>query len=270
MDWKKTVIIIIFTTLLAGGGFWGWQKNKGNKKQTDKVSISSLNQTQDQKEQETEVSQEIAADSEKTVSLEEGNNNSQAEKDNAEKQDINTKTTNSAANISTEKKDDAAQEDSSESSSGKIVQKLVSWGYASNKSRTIDTIIVHSSYDALGSDPYDVSGLINEYKQYGVAAHYLIDRKGVIYQLVADNNVAYHAGESKVPDGRSGVNNFSIGIEMMNTESGSYESAQYSALNILIAKLKKNYKIKYVLGHKDIAPGRKTDPWNISWSKVDR
>lgn len=269
-SWKKIILVIFIAALLAGGGFWGWQKIGKNNAGANKISISSLNQSQTQQEPETANAQEIAADSEKAVSAEEENKNSQSEIDNSDNQDTNTKTTNSAANVSTEKKDDATEENSSESSSGKIVQRLVSWGYAASKSRTIDTIIVHSSYDALGSDPYDVSGLLNEYKQYGVAAHYLIDRKGVIYQLVADNNVAYHAGESKVPDGRTGVNNFSIGIELMNTESGSYTSAQYSALNSLIAKLKKNYKIKYVLGHKDIAPGRKTDPWNIDWTKVNK
>ena len=267
MGWKKTVIIIILITLLAGGGFCGWQKIKDSKKQTNKISISSLNQTQSQGKQETEAAQEIVADSEQVASAEEENKNDNPEK---QEQDISTKTTNSTASVSTEKKNDASQEDGSESSSGKIVQKLISWGYASSKSRTIDTIIIHSSYDALGGEPYNVDGLLKEYKQYGVAAHYLIDRKGVTYQLVADNNVAYHAGESKVPDGRTGVNNFSLGIELMNTGSDSYTSTQYSALNSLIAKLQKSYKIKYVLGHKDIAPGRKTDPWNISWDKVKK
>lgn len=269
-NWKKIIIAILAITSLAGGGFWGWQKIGKNSIGTNKISISSLNQAQTQVEQQTESTKETTADSKEAVSAEETNNNSQPATDNADNPDTDTKTTDSATNVFIEKKEDAAEEDSSESSVGKIVQKLISWGYASSKSRTIDTVVVHSSYDALGSDPYDVDGLLKEYKQYGVAAHYLIDRKGVIYQLVADNNVAYHAGESKVPDGRTGANNFSIGIELMNTESGSYTSAQYSALNSLIAKLKKNYKIKYILGHKDIAPGRKTDPWNIDWIKVKK
>lgn len=150
-----------------------------------------------------------------------------------------------------------------------IKNNLVSWGFeVPDKERTVDSIIIHSSYDALGDDPYDVDGLVAEYKLYGVSAHYLIDRKGVVYRLVADENVAYHAGQSKTPDGRTGVNYFSLGIEIMNTKEDKFTKKQYSALNNLLSELKKTYDIKYVLGHDDIAPNRKTDPWNFDWSEI--
>lgn len=145
---------------------------------------------------------------------------------------------------------------------------LVSWGYEKKSDRKIDTIVIHSSYDALGDEPYDYKGLVAEYKQYGVAPHYLIDRAGKVYQLVEDKNIAYHAGQSKVPDGRTGANYFSIGIEMMNTKTDKYTKDQYKALNNLLESLKSKYKIKYVLGHDDIAPGRKTDPWNFDWDEI--
>lgn len=149
-----------------------------------------------------------------------------------------------------------------------ISERLISWGYQNASGRKIDTIIIHSSYDALGDDPYDTNGLIKEYKQYGVAAHYLIDRQGKIYRLVKDKNIAYHAGVAKVPDGRTEVNSFSIGIELMNTKTDKYTQAQYGAVKNLVAGLKEQYKIKYVLGHDQIAPGRKDDPWNFDWSKL--
>jgi len=168
------------------------------------------------------------------------------------------------------KKTDPPVDEEKNAKAGKIVDKLISWGFTKSSGRTIDSIIVHSSYDALGSDPYSVSGIIAEYKLYNVSAHYLIARDGVIYRLVSDQNIAWHAGVSKVPDGRTNVNDFSIGIEMINTESGKYTTEQYSALNSLIATLTNKYKIKYILGHNEIAPGRKTDPWGIEWSKVDR
>jgi hypothetical protein len=152
----------------------------------------------------------------------------------------------------------------------KISNKLVDFGYQSATNRKIDTIIVHSSYDALGSDVFSVSGIIKEFKEYGVSAHYLIGREGDVYRLVEDKNIAWHAGESKVPDGRTGVNSFSIGIELVNTKSDKFTADQYSALNKLIAQLKDKYEIKYVLGHKQIAPERKTDPWNIDWDKVKK
>lgn len=149
-----------------------------------------------------------------------------------------------------------------------IIQKLVSWGYSKSNGRSIDTIIIHSSYNALSSDPYDVSRLIEEYKQYGVSPHYLIDRKGNVYQLVGDQNIAYHAGVSKMPDGRTDVNSFSLGIEMMTTEKDDLTETEYQSLNNLLAHLKGKYKIKNILGHNQIAPGRKTDPWNFEWSRI--
>ncbi|NTW89768.1 MAG: hypothetical protein HGB37_02570 [Candidatus Moranbacteria bacterium] len=149
-----------------------------------------------------------------------------------------------------------------------IVDRLVSFGYENRSSRDIDTIVVHSSYDALGSDPYSVSGIIEEYRQYGVSAHYLIDRKGMIYRLVEDRDVAYHAGVSKMPDGRARVNEFSIGIEVIGKDTDSPTSSQYASLKSLIASLKSKYSIKYVLGHSDIAPGRKTDPWGFDWKEL--
>lgn len=151
----------------------------------------------------------------------------------------------------------------------KITNRLVSWGFTKSAERKIDTIIIHSSYNAVGSDPYDLDDIINkEYKPNGVSPHYIIARDGKVSRLVSDQNIAYHAGVSEVPDGRTDVNDFSIGIEVVETKSDSPNSAQYSALKSLISYLKGEYDIKYVLGHSDIAPDRKDDPWNFSWSQV--
>ena len=144
----------------------------------------------------------------------------------------------------------------------------MSSGYQEASGRKIDTIIIHSSYNSLGGDEYSVDKIIDIYKSYGVSAHYLMDRKGQIYQLVEDKNIAYHAGVSKVPDGRTNVNEFSIGIELMNTKTDKFTDAQYKALKNLLALLKNKYNVKYVLGHNQIAPGRKDDPWNFVWDKI--
>jgi N-acetyl-anhydromuramyl-L-alanine amidase AmpD len=149
-----------------------------------------------------------------------------------------------------------------------IKNHLVNWGFTASASRNIDTIVIHSSYDALSGKPYSLEGLINEYQQYGVAPHYLIDRQGVIYRLVADKNVAYHAGESQTPDGRKNVNDFSLGVEIMTTKTDAPTDQQYAALQKLIDFCKGNYKIKYILGHSQIAQGRKDDPWNFDWKKI--
>jgi N-acetyl-anhydromuramyl-L-alanine amidase AmpD len=151
-----------------------------------------------------------------------------------------------------------------------IKNLLVSWGFAKADKRVIDTIIIHSSYDALSGNPYSLEGLIKEYQQYGVAPHYLIERKGTIYRLVEEKNTAFHAGVSQAPDGRKNVNEFSLGIEIMNTQTDSPTQEQYVSLKKLVDFLQESYKIKYVLGHNQIAPERKNDPWNFDWEKMKK
>ncbi|MFA6383593.1 MAG: N-acetylmuramoyl-L-alanine amidase [Parcubacteria group bacterium] len=151
-----------------------------------------------------------------------------------------------------------------------ISNKLVSWGYEKSNGRKIDTVIIHSTYNALGGDQYSLSKILDIYKSYGVSPHYIIDRGGKIYRLVADENTAYHAGVSQVPDGRMGVNNFSIGIELINSKTEKPTSEQYTALKKLITQLKSQYSIKYTLGHNQIAPGRKDDPWNFDWGIIKK
>lgn len=153
-----------------------------------------------------------------------------------------------------------------------IIDRILEWGHkAPSTPRLIDTIIIHSSYDALGENPYSVDGVIYEYKLYKVAPHYLIDRRGVIYRLVEDENIAYHAGKGKMPDGRTNINDFSIGIELINTKTGSPNEIQYQSLVQLVKYLQQKYIVPLIniLGHNQIAPERKTDPWNFDWQKFN-
>lgn len=133
--------------------------------------------------------------------------------------------------------------------------------------RRIEAIIIHSSYNALTPDSFSVAGVIREYRKYGVSPHYLIDREGTIYRLVPDRDVAYQAGISRLPDGQTDVNEVSVGIELLSTPYDTPTGAQYKSLAALVNWLMSRYKIEYVLGHKDIAPKRKTDPWNFNWKR---
>jgi len=152
-----------------------------------------------------------------------------------------------------------------------IVDKIISWGhYTPSNPRFIDTIIIHSSYNALGNDIYSVKGVLYEFKLYNVSSHYLITRDGVIYRLVVDRNIAYHAGRSKMPDGRTNINDFSIGIELLYYKNETPNEIQYQKLANLVKNLKLKYKINYILGHKDIRPFHKTDPWNFDWQKFNQ
>jgi len=245
---KKMVVIIIGLVVLLGMTFFGYVIFSKKKI----VNITVQNPI-------SEIAQENNVDVQNTTEKAEENLIVQNEPENIDIQE-NKKTTSSQTQSNSETK----------SSNSKIVDRFISWGFQKSSDRKIDTIIIHSTYDALGNDPYNIDGIIAEYKQYGVSPHYLIARDGATYHLVADKNIAYHAGVSKMPDGSTNVNDFSIGIELANTTDGKFTDDQYNALNRLIGDLKKQYSIKYILGHSDIAPGRKTDPWNINWDKVSK
>ena len=98
--------------------------------------------------------------------------------------------------------------------------------------------------------------------QLQVSAHVLIPRDGEVTQFVPFNRRAWHAGRSEYC-GRTGCNDFSVGLELEGTDDLPYAAPQYLALATLIAALRRTYpslRDAEVLGHSDIAPGRKTDP----------
>lgn len=125
----------------------------------------------------------------------------------------------------------------------------------------IDTIILH--YTGMVSLEAALERMCDA--KHEVSAHYCIDENGDVYQLVEDEQRAWHAGKS-FWQGRDNLNNNSIGIEIVNTghEFGykPFPAAQMQAVLKLIAQLIKTHNInkKQVLGHSDIAPERKEDP----------
>ncbi len=95
-----------------------------------------------------------------------------------------------------------------------------------------------------------------------VSAHCLIRRDGSIIQYVSFDDKAWHAGVSCF-NGIDKCNDFSIGIELEGTDDIPYEKAQYQQLATLTVSLQKNYPLisdNNIVGHCDIAPGRKSDP----------
>jgi AmpD protein len=92
-----------------------------------------------------------------------------------------------------------------------------------------------------------------------VSAHFLVRRSGEILQFVPCTRRAWHAGESAWR-GRPRCNDFSIGVELEGADEVPYAGAQYGALVRLIRALRRAYPLTDIVGHADIAPGRKTDP----------
>lgn len=146
----------------------------------------------------------------------------------------------------------------------------VNFGFSAKTSRNVDIIVVHSTH-CLEGDPYNVQHAIDIFRHYKVASHYMIDRDGTIYRLVAEKDIAYQAGKSILPQtGRKMLNGSSIGIEILNSPTDPPTELQYKALSNLVNDIKTRFPIKYIVGHSDIAPERKTDPWLFDWAKFNQ
>ncbi|TEW51390.1 1,6-anhydro-N-acetylmuramyl-L-alanine amidase AmpD [Psychromonas algicola] len=108
-----------------------------------------------------------------------------------------------------------------------------------------------------------------------VSAHCVIRRDGIVEQYVPFHERAWHAGVSSF-EGREGCNDFSIGIELEGTDCSEYTDLQYQALVNTTQQIQVNYPsitLPRIVGHSDIAPGRKTDPgsgfdWERYFSKL--
>lgn len=92
-----------------------------------------------------------------------------------------------------------------------------------------------------------------------VSSHFLIRRDGELIQFVSCHQRAWHAGVSSW-QGRERCNDFSIGIELEGCDESAFDDTQYLTLQALIQALQQRYPIRHIVGHSDIAPGRKTDP----------
>ncbi len=125
----------------------------------------------------------------------------------------------------------------------------------------IDTVILH--YTGMKTGLEALHRLCDPAAE--VSAHYLIEEDGRVFQLVAEENRAWHAGISSW-QGRENINHTSIGIELVNPghEFGyqPFPKEQIDSLLELLAGIKARYRIPTArfLGHSDIAPDRKSDP----------
>lgn len=104
-----------------------------------------------------------------------------------------------------------------------------------------------------------------------VSSHLLIQRDGKIVQFVGFEQRAWHAGQSCF-QGRENCNDFSIGIELEGSDFQAFDARQYAMLNRVMDCLMAAYpnlSMDRIVGHSDIAPGRKTDPGPyFDWSQI--
>ena len=104
-----------------------------------------------------------------------------------------------------------------------------------------------------------------------VSAHLFIDREGECFQFVSLLDRAWHAGVSQFC-GRDNCNDFSIGIELEGEDHRPYTERQYHELAAVTRALRQRFpkiNLERIVGHCDVAPGRKTDPGPaFNWDKL--
>ena len=154
----------------------------------------------------------------------------------------------------------------------------------------LDMIVVHhigsknsKLYSASGAITWFIDEEVHRNKDTGkienkVSAHYVLPRAvykdSDVVHLVKDSDVAYHAGNSQwTVDGklRKGINSYSVGIELEGDGNlVEYTDFQYENLIQIVRELMNTYRIREenIVGHEDIAPGRKVDPGRLfDWKR---
>lgn len=129
-----------------------------------------------------------------------------------------------------------------------------------------DIVVIH--YTAMAGADAACRALCNPASQ--VSAHYLIDRDGAVRSLVAEGQRAWHAGAGQWAD-VTDVNSRSIGIELDNDGYSPFAAPQIDALCNTLDGILQRWSIPAhrVIGHSDMAPGRKIDPGlRFDWQRL--
>ena len=124
--------------------------------------------------------------------------------------------------------------------------------------------LFRGTLDCAGRSDYaDLAGL-------RVSAHFFIRRDGQITQFVPVHRRAWHAGASHFT-GRERCNDFSLGIELEGGDHDPFTPPQYATLATLTRALRVAFPAigaEAIVGHSEIAPGRKTDPGpHFDWAR---
>lgn len=130
----------------------------------------------------------------------------------------------------------------------------------------VDLLVIHGT---AGTDAGDLAWCTDP--RSGVSYHYLILRDGTVHRLVDERRRAWHAGASQW-QGRANCNDYSIGIGLSSRgPDEGFTGAQYDALIALtrdIQARRPEITPERIVGHADVSPGRKTDPWPVfDWSR---
>jgi N-acetylmuramoyl-L-alanine amidase len=138
------------------------------------------------------------------------------------------------------------------------------------RKRPVSLIVLH--YTGMKDGPSALARMRD--KTARVSAHYMVEEDGRIFRLVAEDKRAWHAGLSYWR-GERDVNSASIGIEIVNGghDHGSppFPDAQIDTVIVMVRTLRAQYGLppQAVVGHSDVAPGRKIDPGEgFPWERL--
>ena len=163
----------------------------------------------------------------------------------------------------------------------------------------ITHVVIHFISNVIENraDPFLIEDIHRIFQEYGVNAHYLIDRDGTIHPVVPENQVAFHAGRGSLagfPEYEDNLNEHSIGIELLgigtqeemsqfltaeeynalNPSLIGFTDAQYVSLNRLLNDILARHpgiqpNRAHIIGHSEYAPD-KPDPGELfAWERLD-
>jgi N-acetylmuramoyl-L-alanine amidase/AmpD protein len=136
----------------------------------------------------------------------------------------------------------------------------------------VTTIVIHSTVIPTLELTTEAFQRDEKHNPAAVSSHFTIGKDGSIVQNVSTFSRAWHAGKSWDAAGRNNVNDYSIGIELVNLDNGKdpYPDAQIQALCGIIAEMRRRFPIKELVSHEFIAqpPGRKNDPAGFPWERL--
>lgn len=138
-------------------------------------------------------------------------------------------------------------------------------------STKVDVLVIHY-ISAAESDPFRVASILRLFCGLGVSAHYLVDRLGTVFRLVPEEKRAWHCGGSIMPepDGRTNVNDFSIGIEVVATHTSGFTEPQYASLVSLVEETAAQAGRRlHMVGHEEIAGERAVRLGLRDFAKID-
>ncbi len=129
-------------------------------------------------------------------------------------------------------------------------------------------VVIH--YTAMANAEAAIQRLCDPSRE--VSAHYVIGRDGTPVQLVAEADRAWHAGQGEWR-GMTDINSRSIGIELDNRGDHPFPEPQMMRLELLLREIRSRWPVapEDVIGHSDMAPGRKSDPGpRFDWARLAR